>query len=36
MRRNPNKALQNTNDLYVPAHHLATVKSFPLFSDPSV
>jgi hypothetical protein len=32
--RNPNRVLRNANDLDVPAHHLATVKRFPLFSYP--
>jgi hypothetical protein len=32
--RNPNQELRNANDLYVPAHHFATVKCFPLFSFP--
>ena len=32
--RNPNRELRNANDLYVPAHHFATVKRFPLFSFP--
>jgi hypothetical protein len=34
--RNPNRALRNANDLFVPAHHLASVKRFPLFSFPRI
>jgi hypothetical protein len=32
--RNPEIALRNADDLYVPAHHFATTKRFPLFSMP--
>jgi len=32
--RNPELALRNANNLYVPAHHLATTKRFPLFTFP--
>ncbi len=34
--RNPEIALRNADDLYVPAHHFATTKRFPLFSMPKV
>ncbi len=36
MNRNPNRQLRNANDLFVPAHHFATVKRFPLFTFPFV
>jgi hypothetical protein len=36
MNRNPNRQLRNANDLFVPAHHFATVKRFPLFTFPLV
>jgi hypothetical protein len=32
--RNPERELRNANDLFVPAHHFATVKRFPLFTFP--
>jgi hypothetical protein len=32
--RNPAIALRNADDLYVPAHHFATTKRFPLFTMP--
>jgi hypothetical protein len=32
--RNPERVLRNANNLYVPAHHYATVKRFPLYSFP--
>ncbi len=32
--RNPLRVLRNANELYVPAHHLATVRRFPIFSFP--
>jgi hypothetical protein len=34
--RNPEIALRNADDLYVPAHHFATTKRFPLFTMPRV
>ncbi len=34
--RNPEIALGSADDLYVPAHHFATTKRFPLFSMPKV
>jgi hypothetical protein len=34
--RNPAIALRNADDLYVPAHHFATTKRFPLFTMPKV
>jgi hypothetical protein len=34
--RNPEIALHNADDLYVPAHHFATTKRFPLFTMPRV
>jgi hypothetical protein len=34
--RNPERVLRNANDLYVPAHHFATVKRFPLFLFPLI
>jgi hypothetical protein len=34
--RNPEIALRNADDLYVPADHFATTKRFPLFSMPKV
>jgi hypothetical protein len=34
--RNPERVLRNANDLYVPAHHFATVKRFPLFLFPQI
>jgi hypothetical protein len=33
-RRNPERVLSNANNLYVLAHHYATVKRFPLYSFP--
>jgi hypothetical protein len=36
LNRNPNCLLRNANDLFVPAHHFATVKRFPLFTFPLV
>jgi len=33
-QRNPNRNLRNINDLYVPAHHFATVKRFPFYTFP--
>jgi hypothetical protein len=36
LNRNPNCQLRNANDLFVPAHHFATVKRFPLFTFPLV
>jgi hypothetical protein len=32
--RNPDLALRNANNLYVPAHHFATTQRFPLFTFP--
>ena len=34
--RNPERVLRNANDLYVPAHHYATVKRFPQFLFPLI
>jgi hypothetical protein len=34
--RNPARELRNANDLFVPAHHYATVKRFPLFTFPQI
>ncbi len=34
--RNPDCVLRYANDLYVPAHHFATVKRFPLFLFPQL
>ncbi len=34
--RNPDRELRNANDVYVPAHHFATVNRFPLFSFPHI
>jgi hypothetical protein len=34
--RNPDLALRNAENLYVPAHHFATTKRFPLFTFPRV
>ena len=34
--RNPDLALRNAENLYVPAHHFATTKRFPLFTYPRV
>jgi hypothetical protein len=34
--RNPNLDLRNAENLYVPAHHLASVKRFPLFAFPKI
>ena len=34
--RNPNIELRNAFNLYVPAHHLATTKRFPIFTFPNV
>ena len=33
--RNPDRQLRNANDLFIPAHHFASVKRFPIFSFPS-
>jgi hypothetical protein len=32
--RNPDRLLRNANDLFVPAHHFATIKRLPLFEFP--
>jgi hypothetical protein len=32
--RNPDIILRNADNYYIPAHNLATVKRFPLFSFP--
>jgi hypothetical protein len=34
--RNPERELRNANDLFVTAHHFATVKRFPLFTFPRI
>jgi len=34
--RNPDLALRNANNLYVPAHHFATTKRFPLYTFPKI
>jgi hypothetical protein len=34
--RNPDLALRNADNLYIPAHHFATTKRFPLFTFPRV
>jgi hypothetical protein len=34
--RNPNRELRNADDLYIPAHNYATLKSMPLFNFPQV
>jgi hypothetical protein len=34
--RNPERELRNANDLFVPAHHFATVKRFPLYTFPRI
>jgi hypothetical protein len=34
--RNPDIVLRNVDNLYVPAHHFATTKRFPLFNFPKV
>jgi hypothetical protein len=34
--RNPDLALRNANNFYVPAHHFATTKRFPLFTFPKI
>jgi len=34
--RNPNIELRNADNLYIPAHHLASVKRFPLFNFPKL
>jgi len=34
--RNPNIELRNADSLYIPAHHLASVKRFPLFNFPKL
>ncbi len=34
--RNPDLALRNANNLYVPAHHFATTQRFPLFTFPKI
>ncbi len=34
--RNPEIALRNADNLYVPAHHFATTQRFPLFTFPKV
>jgi hypothetical protein len=36
LNRNPNRQLRNANDLFIPAHHFATVKRFPLYTFPPV
>jgi hypothetical protein len=33
---NPDHALRNANNLYVPAHHFATTKRFPIFNFPKI
>jgi hypothetical protein len=30
--RNPNIELRNADNLYIPTHHMASVKRFPLFT----
>jgi hypothetical protein len=34
--RNPNLALRNADNLYIPAHNFATLKKLPLFSFPKI
>ncbi len=34
--RNPNIELRNADNLYIPAHHLASIKRFPLFNFPKL
>ncbi len=34
--RNPNIELRNADHLYIPAHHLASVKRFPVFNFPRI
>jgi hypothetical protein len=34
--RNPDILLRNAHNLYVPAHHMATVKRFPIFNFPTI
>jgi hypothetical protein len=34
--RNPDLAHRNANNLYVPAHHFATTKRFPLYTFPKI
>ncbi len=34
--RNLNIELRNADNLYIPAHHMATVKRFPLFNFPKI
>ena len=35
-QRNPERNLRNSMDLFVPAHHFATVKRFPLYTFPRI
>ncbi len=35
-KRNPHILLRNAHNLYVPAHHMATVKRFPIFDFPRI
>jgi hypothetical protein len=34
--RNPDRVLRNADQLYVPPHHFATLKSLPLFNFPAL
>jgi hypothetical protein len=34
--RKPNIELRNADNLYIPAHHMASVKRFPLFNFPKL
>jgi hypothetical protein len=34
--RNLNRQLRNADELFIPAHHYATLKRFPLFTFPCV
>jgi hypothetical protein len=34
LNRNPDRQLRNANDLFIPAHHFASVRRFPLFTFP--
>jgi hypothetical protein len=34
--RNLNIQLRNADNLFIPAHHMATVKRFPLFNFPKI
>jgi hypothetical protein len=34
LNRNPDRILRNANNYFVPAHHLSSVKRFPLFTFP--